>query len=78
MLDTILAKVFGTQNERELKKVRPIVETINALEPSIQGLTDQSLRDKTTELRQRVAAGETIDDLLPEAFASSARPAIGC
>ena len=69
MLDTILAKVFGTQNERELKKIRPIVDTINALEPSIQVLTDQGLRDRTTELRQRVAAGETIDDLLPEAFA---------
>jgi preprotein translocase subunit SecA len=69
MLDTILAKVFGTQNERELKKIRPFVDTINALEPSIQAVSDQSLRDKTTELRQRVAAGETIDDLLPEAFA---------
>jgi preprotein translocase subunit SecA len=69
MLDTILAKVFGTQNERELKKIRPIVEIINALEPSVQGLTDQALRDKTTALRKRVAAGETIEDLLPEAFA---------
>ncbi len=69
MLDTILAKVFGTQNERELKKIRPVVESINALEPSIQTLSDQALREKTEEFRQRVAAGETIDDLLPEAFA---------
>ncbi len=69
MLDTILAKVFGTQNERELKKIRPVVESINALEPSIQTLSDQALREKTEEFRQRVAAGATIDDLLPEAFA---------
>ena len=69
MLDTILAKVFGTQNERELKKIRPIVESINALEPSIQALSDQALREKTGEFRQRVAAGATIEDLLPEAFA---------
>ncbi len=69
MLDTILAKVFGTQNERELKKIRPIVESINVLEPSTQALSDQALRDKNAELRQRVAAGTTIDELLPEAFA---------
>ena len=69
MIDTLLAKVIGTQNERELKTLRPIVEPINALEPSIQALTDEKLREKTAEFRQRVANGEALDDLLPEAFA---------
>src|SRR5881296_387207 len=69
MLDTLLAKVVGTQNERELKRLRPIVAQVNALEPSVQALTDEQLRGKTVEFRARVAAGETLDDLLPEAFA---------
>ena len=69
MIDSLLAKVFGTQNERELKKIRPIVEAINALEPSIQALSDVMLREKTPELRQRVANGAALDDVLPEAFA---------
>src|ERR1041384_3900789 len=69
MLDTLLAKVVGTQNERELKRLRPIVARVNGLEASVQSLTDEQLRRKTTEFRERVAAGETLDDLLPEAFA---------
>src|SRR5215218_9698425 len=69
MLGTLLAKVFGTQNERELKQIRPLVEQINALEASIQGLSDEQLRAKTAEFRSRVAGGATVDDLLPEAFA---------
>jgi preprotein translocase subunit SecA len=69
MIDSLLAKVFGTQNERELKKIRPIVEAINALEPSIQALSDVMLREKTPELRQKVANGAALDDVLPEAFA---------
>src|SRR5581483_5276086 len=69
MLQTFLAKVIGTQNERDLKKLRPLVGEINALEPTIQTLTDEQLRAKTAEFRQRQTAGETLDDLLPEAFA---------
>ena len=69
MLDTLLAKVVGTQNDRELKRLRPIVAEVNALEPSIQALSDAQLRGKTAEFRQRLANGETLDDLLPEAFA---------
>src|SRR5512141_1749272 len=69
MLDTLLAKVVGTQNDRELKRLRPIVAEVNALEPSIQALSDAQLRAKTAEFRQRFADGETLDDLLPEAFA---------
>ncbi|MCC6162961.1 MAG: preprotein translocase subunit SecA [Acidobacteria bacterium] len=69
MLDTLLSKVIGTQNERELKRIQPIVASINALEPSMQGLSDAELRGKTAEFRARVANGEALDDLLPEAFA---------
>src|SRR5215218_6664613 len=69
MLGTLLAKVFGTQNERELKQIRPLVEQINALEDSVQVLSDEQLRGKTTEFRSRFAEGAAIDDLLPEAFA---------
>src|SRR5207248_558573 len=69
MLQTLLAKVVGTQNERELKRLRPIVGQVNAFEASIQPLSDEALRAKTAEFRQRFAQGETLDDLLPEAFA---------
>src|ERR1044072_1157678 len=69
MLDTLLAKVVGTQNERELKRLRPIVGQINALEPPIQSLSDEQLRAKTAEFKQRVASGESVDKLLVEAFA---------
>src|SRR6201982_3203080 len=69
MIDTILAKVVGTQNERELKRLRPLVGEVNALEPSIEPLPAEQLRGKTVEFRQRVANGETLDDLLVEAFA---------
>src|SRR6195952_5639098 len=69
MLDTLLAKVVGTQNDRELKRLRPIVAQVNALEPAIQALSDAQLRGKTAEFRQRLANGETLEDLMPEAFA---------
>jgi preprotein translocase subunit SecA len=69
MIGQLLAKVIGTQNEREIKRLRPRVTEINALEPAIQALTDEQLRGKTVEFRERVAAGATLDDLLPEAFA---------
>ena len=67
--DKALAKVFGTANERELKRMRPIVAEINAKEPTIQALSDDQLRAKTAEFRQRVEQGDTLDDLLPDAFA---------
>jgi len=69
MIDTLLAKVVGTQNERELKRLRPIVAQVNALEPGITALSDEQLRAKTAEFKQRVADGEALDELLPEAFA---------
>jgi preprotein translocase subunit SecA len=69
LVDTLLAKVIGTANDRELKRVQPFVAEINAHEPRTQALTDEELRAKTVEFRERLAAGATIDDLLPEAFA---------
>src|SRR5438067_5015386 len=69
MLGQILTKVIGTQNEREIKRLRPRVAEISALKPLIQPLTDEQLRGKTEEFRKRVAAGESIADLLVEAFA---------
>lgn len=65
----ILKKIFGTKNERELKRIWPMVEHINSLEPQMVALTDSQMRDKTAEFRKRLELGETLDDLLPEAFA---------
>src|ERR1700719_4004330 len=69
MIQTLLAKVVGTQNERELKRLRPLVGEVNAHEPAIQALGEEQLRAKTAEFRERLAQGATLDDLLPEAFA---------
>jgi preprotein translocase subunit SecA len=69
MLQTLLAKVVGTQNERELKRLRPIVGQVNAFEPAISVLTDEQLRGKTAAFRERLGRGEPLDDILPEAFA---------
>jgi len=69
VIGRLLAKVIGTENERELKRLVPRVRAIGALEPQMQALTDQQLRDTTTEFRTRVANGESIEDLLVEAFA---------
>ena len=65
----ILTKIFGSRNERLLKQYGQAVTQINALEPAIAALTDDALREKTAELKGRVAAGETLDAVLPEAFA---------
>jgi preprotein translocase subunit SecA len=69
MLTKILQKVVGTKNERELKRLKPIVERINALEPSMQKLSDAELQRKTIEFKGRLEKGESLDSLLPEAFA---------
>src|SRR5687767_787941 len=69
LVNTILAKVIGTQNERDLKKLRPIVVEINAKEPDVQKLSDEQLRQKTVEFKARVADGTSLDAMLPEAFA---------
>src|SRR5436190_16071778 len=69
MIQKLLAKVIGTQNERELKRLYPLVGEINALEPTVQALSDDQLRAKTQEFRDRIAAGGALDDLLVPAFA---------
>jgi preprotein translocase subunit SecA len=69
MLPKILTSIFGSRNERLLKEYRRTVAKINAMEPTYEPLSDEQLRAKTEEFRQRVAGGEALDDLLPEAFA---------
>ena len=69
MLPKLLTQIFGSRNERLLKTYRKIVQQINALEPQFEGLSDEQLRGKTEEFKQRVAGGESLDALLPEAFA---------
>jgi preprotein translocase subunit SecA len=69
MIDQALAKIFGTKNEREVKRIRPMIAAINDLEPAIQQLSDADLAAKTVEFKQRLANGETLDDILMEAFA---------
>ncbi len=65
----LLQKILGTHSDRELKRIYPIVDKIEALEPEIKKLTDEQLKAKTTEFKQRLQNGETLDDLLVEAFA---------
>jgi preprotein translocase subunit SecA len=69
MVDVVLAKIFGTRNEREVKSMRPVVAAISDLESSVQQLSDADLAAKTIEFKERVARGEKLDDLLIEAFA---------
>ena len=63
-------KVFGTHSSRELKRIMPLVKKIEDLRPTMQALTDEELRGKTEEYKKRLQQGETLDDLLPEAFAT--------
>ncbi|MEM9909653.1 MAG: preprotein translocase subunit SecA [Pseudomonadota bacterium] len=79
-LGTVAKKVFGTPNDRRVKATRPLVQKINELESDFEKLSDQDLVDKTSEFRKRVADGESLDALLPEAFANcreAARRALG-
>lgn len=69
MLETLIKKIFGDPNEKELKKIKPIVEKINSLEPEYEKLSSANLRAKTDEFKIRLQKGETLDDILPEAFA---------
>jgi preprotein translocase subunit SecA len=69
MINRLLKKLFGSKNERELKRLRVLIEKINAIEENFTGLDDSQLAAKTDEFRQRLARGETLDDLLVEAFA---------
>ena len=66
----VIQKVFGTHSERELKRITPIVDKIESLRPSMMELSDEQLKDKTKEYKKRLSDGETLDDLLPEAYAT--------
>ena len=70
MLGDFITKIFKSKNERELRSMAPLVSEINRLEPSLKMLSDDQLRAKTTEFKERLARGETLDDILPEAFAT--------
>ncbi len=69
MISNILTRIFGSRNERLLKEYSVVVRQINAFEPAISALTDEALKAKTAEFKERFTKGETLDDLLPEAFA---------
>ncbi len=70
MVSSLVRKIFGSRNDRQVKKYRKVVNRINALEPDFEKLTDEQLGAKTQEYRDRLAQGESLDDLLPEAFAT--------
>ena len=72
----LLEKIFGTHSENELKRIYPIVDHIEALEPEMQRLSDAELKNKTREFKERLEKGETLDDLLPEAFAAVREAAV--
>ena len=69
MLKTFFTSIFGSQNERELKKIQPLVDATNAFEPKIDKLSNEELKAKTAEFKDRLSKGETIDEMIPEAFA---------
>ena len=70
MLSKLAKSIFGSSNDRELRKMRKIVDQINQLEPELQALSSDQLQDKTSEFKQRINLGESLDDILPEAFAT--------
>ena len=69
MFESLIKKIFGDPNEKELKSIQPIVDKINALEPDMERMSDANLKLKTGEFKLRLQKGETLDDILPEAFA---------
>ena len=66
----LLTKIFGTRSDREIKRIQPIVNKILSLEGEYKALSEEALKGKTQEFKNRLAAGETLDDILPEAFAA--------
>ena len=69
MISSIFQKVVGSKNDRVLKKLQPLVDATNALEPEMKQLNDDALKNKTVEFKQRIEGGESLDKILPEAFA---------
>ena len=76
MFAAIAKRVFGSANDRFIKSLNSTVEAVNALEPEVQKLDDEALKARTAWLRDRVAKGETLDDVLPDAFATVREAAI--
>ncbi|MBF0301064.1 MAG: preprotein translocase subunit SecA [Oligoflexia bacterium] len=70
MLQTFLKKIFGTKNDRDLKMLQPIVDQINSFEPTIKALSDEELKAQTNKLKKLLSEGKTLNDILPEAFAT--------
>src|SRR5512143_803881 len=70
MVQTLLKKIFGTKNEREMKRLWPMVDKISVIEPQFVSLSDTQLKEKTSEFKKRLEEGESLDDILPEAFAT--------
>ena len=69
MIGSLITKIVGSKNERELKRIKPMVQRINELEVKVNPLSDDELRAKTSEFRERIERGESLDEILPEAFA---------
>ena len=65
----IIEKIFGTHSENELKRIYPLVDRIESMEPEMKALSDEELKGKTREFKERLGEGETLDDILPEAYA---------
>ena len=70
MIKKVFKKVFGSRNDRMIRKMQKVVDQINALEPELQALSDEALKGKTAAFRTRLEEGTSLDDLLPEAFAT--------
>src|SRR4030066_422122 len=69
-MSSLLSRLFGDSAARELRRLQPLVDAVNALHAEYSALSDDALRGKTAEFKERLASGETLDDLLPEAFAA--------
>src|SRR4030065_107216 len=69
MIGSLIKKIVGSKNERELKRIQPLIGKINQVEPAIKSLSDNQLRDKAIEFKERVERGELLEEVLPEAFA---------
>ena len=74
MLIKLLTKVFGSRNDRTLRRMRKVVNIINAMEPEMEKLSDEELKGKTAEFRARLEKGEVLENLIPEAFAVVREP----
>ncbi len=78
MIANLLKSIFGTKHDREMKTIQPIVDQVNSWEPKIKALTDEQLKAKTPEFKARLTKGETLDDILPEAFAVCREASLRC